>query len=180
MTCISGIVENNRVVIGGDSAGVAGWDLCVRKDAKVFQSSGFLYGFTSSFRLGDVLRYQFSPPSHEPDCQTDVYLRTLWVTELRKVLTDSGYATKKDGREEGGQFLFGYKGRLFFMDGDYQVGEPLAGHHAVGCGAPYAIGALSALRNSGLSIEEKIGLSLRAAEDNSAGVRGPFTIKALE
>ena len=35
MTCIVGVVDGNRIIMGGDSAGVAGIDLGPRKDVKV-------------------------------------------------------------------------------------------------------------------------------------------------
>ena len=51
MTCIVGLVENGVVYIGGDSSGVGGWNLMLRKDRKVFRVGEALLGFTSSFRL---------------------------------------------------------------------------------------------------------------------------------
>ena len=38
MTCIAGLVDSNGdIYIGGDSAGVAGYDLTIRADEKVFK-----------------------------------------------------------------------------------------------------------------------------------------------
>ena len=48
--------------IGGDRAGVAGLSLTVRADEKVFQNGEFLMGFTTSFRMGQLLRYSLKPP----------------------------------------------------------------------------------------------------------------------
>ena len=45
MTCIIGLVENSKVYIGGDSAGVAGYGLSVRADEKVFKKGDFIFGF---------------------------------------------------------------------------------------------------------------------------------------
>jgi len=39
------------------------------------------------------------------------------------------------GQEAGGTFLVGYRGRLFRVDSDYQVGESVNNYCAVGCGA---------------------------------------------
>lgn len=53
MTCIVGYVTPAReVVMGADSAGVAGYDLRIRRDVKVFHAGPFLIGYTSSFRMG--------------------------------------------------------------------------------------------------------------------------------
>lgn len=62
MTCIVGVTHKGRVYMGGDSAGVSGLDLTVRKDQKVFRNGEFAIGFTSSFRMGQILQYVFFPP----------------------------------------------------------------------------------------------------------------------
>ena len=54
MTCIVGLInkENKSVTIGGDSSGLAGSDLTIRKDPKVFKNGDFIFGCTSSsFRM---------------------------------------------------------------------------------------------------------------------------------
>jgi hypothetical protein len=55
MTCIVGLRQGGKVFIGGDSAGISGWDVTVRADPKVFLSGPYAMGFTSSFRLGQLL-----------------------------------------------------------------------------------------------------------------------------
>jgi ATP-dependent protease HslVU (ClpYQ) peptidase subunit len=64
MTCIVGVNHNGNIYIGGDSAGVAGLQLQIRSDEKVFLTGDFIMGFTTSFRMGQLLRYAFSPPEH--------------------------------------------------------------------------------------------------------------------
>src|SRR5690242_15173484 len=82
MTCIVGLVAaDGRVHLGGDSAGIAGYDLTVRKDPKVFRVGEFAVGFTSSFRMGQLLRFAFTPPPIEGDL--DAYMVTTFVNALR-------------------------------------------------------------------------------------------------
>lgn len=45
MTCIVGLAVNGKTYIGGDSAGVGGYDLTIRRDAKVFTNGEFAMGF---------------------------------------------------------------------------------------------------------------------------------------
>jgi ATP-dependent protease HslVU (ClpYQ) peptidase subunit len=66
MTCIVGMVENGKVYIGGDSAGVSGFDYHIREDQKVFQNGDMIFGFTSSFRMGQLLQYSLKIPDHDP------------------------------------------------------------------------------------------------------------------
>ena len=81
----------------------------------------------------------------------------------------------KNEVETGGVWLVGYRGRLFYVGDDYQVGEYACGFGAVGCGEGYALGALFALHNGGKP-KKRIMIALRAAEYFSAGVRGPFRV----
>ena len=177
MTAIAGFCHKGKVWIGGDSAGVAGWDLSVCSDAKVFRNGEFLFGFTSSFRMGQLLRYSFSPP--KPSVDQDVYgfMVTTFIDAVRDCLKVGGYATKDKEAEAGGIFLVGYAGRLFFIGGDYQVGEMANGYAACGCGDQVVNGALFA--TVGMEPEKRMKIALSAAERHSAGVRGPFHVESL-
>ena len=173
MTCIVGLVDNGKVYLGGDSAGVAGWSLTVRADSKVFSNGPYIMGFTSSFRMGQLLRYAFDPPG--PDLEDlDRFMATTFIDAVRKCLQMGGYATKKEEAEQGGNFLVGVAGRLFEVHSDYQVGESVDGYSACGCGEEIALGSLHATSFTGQTARSRVTLALQAAERFSAGVRGPF------
>lgn len=181
MTCIVGLVsKDGSVIIGGDSAGVAGLSIAVRKDAKVFRVGAFLYGFTSSFRMGQIIRYSFKSPDHDPRWDVDTYLRTVWLDDLRKAFTAGGYSKKDNNVETGGTFLLGYRSRLFEVEGDFQIGEHATDYAAVGCGDDIAKGAMFALATSAIPETDRVRIALESAAQHSAGVRGPFVIERLE
>lgn len=177
MTCIVGLIHNGTVYMGGDSAGVGGYDLTIRKDEKVFENGEFLIGFTSSFRMGQLLRYKFKPPYHIPDMPTEEYMATLFVDAVRSCLKEGGYAKTQEGEESGGTFLVGYRGRLFSIQDDFQIGESMHGYDAVGCGRNIALGCLYA--NGSMRPKDRVYQALQAAECFSAGVRKPFVIKNI-
>lgn len=177
MTCIVGVKDNGRVLIGGDSAGVAGWNLTVRADRKVFRVGSYVCGFTSSFRMGSLLRYAFNPPE-PPDWDVYRFMNTTFVDAVRKCLKDGGFAEANNGVEKGGTFLVGYRDHLFEIEGDYQVAIADDGYAAVGCGAQVAVGSL--FTTKALPSQERARIALEAAERHSAGVRGPFHYEATE
>lgn len=176
MTCIAGIAENGAVHLAGDSAGVAGWDLTIRADPKVFVNGPYVMGFTHSFRMGQLLRYAFAPPSPEGH-DLHAFMCTAFIDALRTCLKDGGWATKDKEQEEGGTFLAGVAGRLFIVGSDYQVGEPASGCAAVGCGDRAALGALFA--TAGGKPRARLETAMSAAEHLSAGVRGPFAFASI-
>ena len=107
MTCIVGLVHEGVVYIGGDSAGVGGMSLTVRADEKVFQNGEFLMGFTTSFRMGQLLRYSLKPPRRHPDDDIHQYMVVDFINAVRECLKSGGYASKKNDVESGGTFLVG-------------------------------------------------------------------------
>lgn len=173
MTAIAGLVHGKRVYIGGDSAGVAGWSLTVRADSKVFVNGPYAMGFTSSFRMGQLLRYSFKAPA--PKGELSKFMATKFVDAVRETLKSGGWLKKDADRDEGGTFLVGVSGRLFMIADDFQVGEAVDGFAAVGCGHELALGALHATADLELPPKKRLRLALQAAERYSAGVRGPFT-----
>jgi hypothetical protein len=174
LTCIVGIVEGGKVYIGGDSAGVAGYYLQSRADQKVFTNGPFVFGFTSSFRMGQILRYGFTPPQRHPDTDVMAFMVTAFIDAIRNTFKNAGYAKKTNDQEEAGTFLVGYEGRLFKISDDYQVGESLDQYDACGCGQDIALGSLHS--TGGMDPERRIEIALTAAEKYSAGVRAPFNV----
>lgn len=172
MTAIVGLVHDGKVHLGGDSAGVSGYSLTVRADSKVFTNGPYVMGFTSSFRMGQLLRHAFKAP--EPDGDLEAFMTTTFVDGVREALKAGGWLSKENDREEGGIFLVGVAGRLFRVDADFQVGEAADGYAAAGCGQDLAVGALFATAGSRMAPERRLKVALEAAVRFSAGVRGPF------
>src|SRR5262245_34038271 len=107
MTCIVGFVEGRSVWIGGDSAGVGGYDLTVRADEKVCRNGPMLFWFTSSFRMGQLLRYGLTVPERFPSMDVDKFMVTTFVDAVRECLKGHGWAEKRNEQERGGCFLVG-------------------------------------------------------------------------
>jgi len=183
MTCIVGITDGKNIFVGGDSAGVANLDLTVRADQKVFirtDESGvqWAFGFTTSFRMGQLIQYDLILPKKEKGSRGDLhqFMVKKFIPALRTCLKDGGWQAKDKDREQGGTFVVGVLGKLFFIDGDYQVVIPKTSYTAVGSGKNVALGALYALSGSEQSPKQKITIALKAAESFNIGVRGPFKI----
>ena len=180
MTCIVGYQHKGKVWIGGDSAGVGGLSLTVRADRKVFQNKQFIIGFTTSFRMGQLLQYRFKPPSISKGENIETYMCTKFIDGVRKCFNTYKFGYNKNG-DHGGTFLVGVRKRLFVIDSDYQVGWSEIPYNAVGCGFDLALGAMYALGKvdpdcATTSPENKIKVALGAAAAGSGGVCEPFHV----
>lgn len=184
MTCIIGYIDkqNKIMYMGGDSAGVSGLNIHVRSDVKVFKRKDMLIGYTSSFRMGQLLRFKLEIPVCK-DKDVYKYMCTDFIDAVRKCLKDNGYAEVSNNKENIGTFLVAYKGRLFKVESDLQVGEHILPYDACGCGEEYALGAIRALENYSkeiYSVKDQVEFGLKVATDFSGGIKPPFIIEKQE
>lgn len=181
MTCIVALKVRDgaktRIVLGGDSAGVSGLDITIRKDPKVFRNGDFLIGYTSSFRMGQIIRFNLKLPPIEAEVDLYEYMVRSFVESLRAALKSGGFTEVSNSVEKGGSFIVVIHDRIFTISSDFQVAEYEDTFAAVGCGADYARGALEVLVDSpALSGEQKVTRALEVATKFSAGVRPPFLL----
>ncbi len=177
MTCIVGLVTKERVYIGADSASVHGWTRRETKLQKVFRRGSFLIGYTTSFRMGQLLEHQLKVAPQPPNISVMNYLVSHFIEAVRKLLKERGFAKVESNNESGGQFLVAYRGRLFSIDSDFQVGEMADGFDAVGSGAEFALGAMQGLRRT--APRTRVKRALEVAAHFNMGVCPPFVIKSI-
>ena len=187
MTCIVGFTDkkNNITWIGADSLGSNGYTQDVESNPKVFRNNtlkNVIMGSTSTFRHIDLLKYsktlfpeidKYKIPSGETKVNHE-YMVTTFIPNLI-TLFDNGV---KESGDKGANFLVGIDGRLFEIQNDYSVLEPLDGYSSVGCGEVAAKGSLYATTKykKDFTPEQHILTALESAEKNCCGVQRPFVI----
>lgn len=186
MTCIVGYVDktSKKVYIGGDSCTVnSHLEYRVVTNPKVFERDDIVFGFTSTWRFGQLVQYIMHYPAREIGQTPIEYLCRLWIPALQTCLTDHGHiatiVSAEDvnyGHSRSGNALIGIDGELFYLNGDFSVLQSADGMYAVGCGADYAMGALMILDNTKLDAKAKVISALETSERLSGGVRGPFLV----
>jgi len=179
MTCIIGYVaDDGRVLVGGDSVAAAYPDVSTIANKKVFRFQNMLIGYTSSFRMGQLLEFGLTMPEYaEPQTPYEYMVKTF-VPEVRRVLKDGGFTTVNNNTEDGGQFIVGFASCIFEVQNDFAVIRYRERFCAVGCGYAFAMGALR-LMNEFSDIhrddEKKILAALEIAGHFST-VRPPYYV----
>lgn len=168
MTCIIGLESNNKVYIGGDSAGTS-QDMSqrIRGDKKVFIRDGYIIGFCGSFRMGQIMQHKLVLPQQAKKNDVVTFMVNEFINSLKECLKGEENLTPN--------ILVGYKCKLFTIMGDYQVGETVTGFDAMGSGADIAMGAMH-MNVFKKEPERRIEEALKASALNNAAVRPPFTI----
>ncbi len=181
MTCVVGLKHEGTIYIGADSAGVSDWDMGIRADRKVFRNGSYLFGFSGSFRMGQLLEHALKIPPRE-DEPAFGFMCTGFVDAVRECLKAGGYARKEHDQETMGMFLLGTTwGSLYRIESDYQVCEFANAYDAIGCGHAYALGALALgeMDQQHLNPLDRVNAALSVAHQHSAGVRPPFHVEKL-
>jgi ATP-dependent protease HslVU (ClpYQ) peptidase subunit len=189
VTCIVAIEHHGDIYVGGDSAAIddVTSEIRTRSDEKVFIKSCFelhsqrmIIGFAGSFRIGQLLRYSLEIPEHKKQHSDMEYLVVDFIDSIRSMQKDKGSLIKVDEVEEhDSELIVGYKGKIYIIESDFQVGRLVENYAACGIGAQTALGALYATKNIKMQPEERIKLALSASAEYTSGVREPFTIMKL-
>ena len=177
MTCIVGLEHEGKVYMGGDSAAVSGLDYYRTSLKKVFINKNFIIGYTSSFRMGQLLEYNLSVREKYEDEDDLKYMVMGFIPCVRTCLKDGGYAKIKENEEIGGSFLVGYNGKLYHIDPDFQVNRNSDGFNSVGCAESFVLGSLHVMDKKDPEIA--INKALEIAEKCSCGVKSPFYMLSL-
>lgn len=173
MTCIIAKIHENKVHMVGDKEGSNGFiTTTFTKTPKVFKVDDFLLGYTTSFRMGQILQYSWEPPKKSLDDSDDYYIYKHIVDSIKKCFVDNDFGHKPEDEFQAGNFLIGWKGRLFEMQNNLSLME----HDefaSVGCGCYHAVAAMKTMKMSGCKQDDPEGLlslALFVAADSVTGV----------
>ncbi len=178
MTCIVGVKTGDECWMGADSAAADGWEVRAVKQPKLFwlDSGRFTIGYTTSFRMGQILQYHLQIPLQEEpqNAQNDfAYMVRVFVRAVRDCLRGHGFTKIENSQEEGGTFLVAYRGDIYEICSDFQVYQSADNLYAIGCGAGYALGAMYTLDPPP---QERCKVGLKAAAHFSGAVIKPFVV----
>ena len=177
MTLVVAISDGQRLVFAADSAAsnLKTGEIYNLDNEKIFSCGPWLIGHTTSYRLGQILRYRVPWPTPPADlADLEGFIVSEVVEPVRKALRGAGASKRVQGAENGGSFLVGFAGRIFAIADDYSVVHFPHPFAAIGHGRFVAYGALHALQTANLSLEEKCQAALEAAETYDNTVRRPF------
>lgn len=184
MTAIAGLVNNGTVYLGGDHGATDNRGVSeLRNDAKVWRKGQYVFGVSNSFRLADVMRYVFEPPTWNVALNGDAmpFMVKTFVPALRDCVDESGLEAPAEEKNESplpGQVLVGLGSHLFEIEADYQVGRSMDKFRAIGSGDLICLGVLQVLvhQHDPMSPEDMLYTALGTAEHFVTTVRAPFTI----
>ena len=187
MTCIIGFVNKGTVWLAGDSIASDLYNYTLCREPKVFQKGQMIFGFTDSFRMGQLIQHSLVLPRHEAGVDDIAYLTSTFVDAVIACFKTKEHAHVENAVTTGGSFLVGYRGKLYEVVGDFSVQAATATYETVGAGWEYAKGAMHILTVAKppsrikLYHDPKLILAkaLEAAAAHSCQVKPPWSFVSL-
>jgi ATP-dependent protease HslVU (ClpYQ) peptidase subunit len=167
MTLIIALKHKGKVYLGGDAAAVGGYDRSPTVEPKVFKNGKYMIGYTTSFRMGQILQHMKLPVP--PVKELTKFMVTTFIESITEEFTKRDY----DWKENGVNFIAVIHNRIFEIENGLQVHEKKE-ISAVGCAYAYALGAITACEI--VDPKERMLKTFSIAEIYSAGIMAPYTI----
>ena len=147
MTCCIAYKIKDGIILAADSAGTDEDDNQVlRQDPKLMKIGNFMFAISGSFRLRDILMYDFIIPIKAKNETIDKYMRTKFINKFREACIKKGATKKIDEQDELlGNVIVAYEDKIYQIESDFQVGESIDNFAAIGSGCQLALGALYTL-----------------------------------
>ena len=176
MTCIVGVIDGGRVILGADSAASCDDEIYRLPESKVFCNGSYVIGVTGSYKLGELLRFKAclpDPPKGSDD------LKPFLVRHLMPVVAE---VVRAEGAAHEGLrilgprtgFMLGCRGQLWHVDPDLTVSRE-GSFASIGSGRLRAYAALYVLEKAEVGpAKRRLELALEAAAEYTASVRGPW------
>lgn len=144
MTTIVAMIKDNKVYMGADHLGSDGFVKTeFVKNNKLFKNGDFMIGYTTSYRMGQILEYSWAPPVRKENITDDQYFYKDVLDSIRQCFKDNDYGDKNGPDYQAGNFLVGWKGRIFEVQNAHALEH--VKFASVGSGSYHALGALLAL-----------------------------------
>ena len=167
MTCIVAIADGDNVYMCADR-GISDDDVITSMAVpKIKQNGQYLIGYSDSPGTGQLVQYLTLPTA--PTKNLDKFMRTTFVSALRKALIETGVDLKEGAHAS---LLMGIHGQLFALDtSDWQV-IPCE-YMAIGSGSSIAMGSLYTTQ-TWKSAEKRAYTAVSAAIELSPSCKGPI------
>jgi len=179
MTCIAAYLDTNGdIYMGGDSIGVLDYTYLTVKEPKIFRRKNMVFGYTTSFRMGQILQYDIDIPAHHSELKTNEYLISVFIPKIISKFEETKFLKIEDNQTVGGLFLIGYDKKIFLIEPTFSVLETESNYNSCGCGEDFARSAFWMMENKKVKPKDKVITALECASAHSL-VKPPFHILKL-
>ncbi|EHU8781235.1 hypothetical protein N0S44_000473 [Escherichia coli] len=195
MTCIIAHTDGVTSFIAGDKMGSDGFTKSIQTEPKVFEKefvkiSGddgltrtkdvMTIGFTTSFRMGQLLTYNLNLPDQNSNETFLQYLVLKVIPLIRQMFKDEWGARDTTQDVGGGQFIILHNHTIYEIQEDFSVLQSKSRVASVGSGTYHAIAAMQAYidleKETNVQLHERIKSIFKIVSDNVSSVSEEFDV----
>ncbi|GCJ80999.1 hypothetical protein [Escherichia phage BF17] len=194
MTCIIAHTNGVSSFIAGDKLGSNGFTKTVQTEPKVFEKEFIklhddgltrtkevmALGYTTSFRMGQLLNYNLNLPEQDASQTFSQYLVLKVIPIIRQMFKEEWGARDASQDVGGGQFIILHNHTIYEVQEDFSVLQPKTRITAVGSGTYHAIAAMQAYieveNESKKPLHERIKSIFKIVSDNVTSVSEEFDV----
>lgn len=175
MTCIVGLVKGDSVWLGGDRAATdGGLNRTLIKEPKIFEKGSIGFGVCGLPKVMDAIQHTIEMPPFNDGDDVKGYLVGQIIPAVREGLKKLECTEEYNGQHYfHGALLIAFQGRLFEVQGNFQLVEASVPFAAVGSGAEPALGSLRSTKGNP---RKRVLEALKVSAENNAGVAPPFDV----
>ena len=179
MTAIVGIQLDDCAVIAADSLiTYNGRKYESSAMLKIFEKSGYIYGFAGDSQAADIAGYNWTPPRIAYAKDPVEFLVGTVIPSLRKAMADNGYIVDASDKESGWDALFVINGKIFEVDHYFSWSQDDRGYYGVGAGGAVALGAVVMAQPTDInSAKEAAEKAIQISADYNDSVGGAVQLK---
>ncbi|HAO2060968.1 TPA: hypothetical protein IHJ80_003892 [Escherichia coli] len=194
MTCIIAHTDGVSSFIAGDKLGSNGFTKTVQTEPKVFEKEFIklhddgltrtkeviALGYTTSFRMGQLLNYNLNLPEQAAGQTFSQYLVLKVIPIIRQMFKEEWGSRDPSQEVGGGQFIILHNHTIYEVQEDFSVLQPKTRITAVGSGTYHAIAAMQAYieveNESKVPLHERIKSIFKIVSDNVTSVSAEFDV----
>ncbi len=181
MTCVVGIITDESIIMGADSANLDGFDAytTMKNQQKIFKTSNnMLIGVAGSARIGQILNHDFDYPEDKREDPYKYIIKDL-IPAIKTRLIDESMI-ENASMNPATNLLIGYKGRLFRMGSHFGVTESQDDYDAIGVGRYDSRGALYALKTiiKDMTVNS-VEIAIKASINADVNIKPPIVFEYL-
>ena len=175
MTCIVALKHEDKVYMAGDRGASDDGVILSLDSSKIWKTGPYLIGYAGSMD-GERMKHNFKPTA--PNIKdTDKFMQTKFVKELREFYNDFWVDTSKDGEFS---LIIGIRGEIYeHSSGDMSLSKYSLPYVAIGSGSEYAYGVLYATDKQ-KNARNRVNQAVSAAIKFNPSCMGPVDIISLQ
>jgi len=165
MTCIVGINTGSKIIIASDRMASNGFTYGQYSE-KVFKKDDFIFGICGTPRIAQLIKHKFAIPKMKVGQIVDDYLYNDFTDSFIELIRDNNCAVKKDNVDimDAG-VMFGFKDKLYTMEGNFQILSNNKGYDASGSGCYHAIASLYSTQDLNITAEDRLKKAIVCASE---------------